>query len=633
MVRDILIIAAREIRDKKILFLGAALCALIVLGTPLLPGASGESPTDVMTTAALTLFLVVMFATPAALGFGIIGRDLEEHRMAFYLARPVSTSSVWSGKTLGAVCITFGQAAIIVLIPTLLGKGLLSFGNYAATVGFESFLLSSFLSSPLRNSILASLLVLALAQFWALGLRSRSAWLLLDLAVFATVATIFWMSLRPFLLNGAEPDAVLFTSISLVMLGILLFAGSAAGLQLGRSDLHRTHRWTGIVTAALLLAGFLALGILSHQIRSLEPNELEYTSLIAAPREGPWIALEGARNREWNSYRASYLINTRTGRSVNIGNSNPSISRDGTIAAIWKRETLNPPVARLHWIDLKEPDELNHTDVSIPLEARDDWRFVLWPSLAISPAGGRVAWLDRGTVQAWDLRSATSLFSARLPDEDARPRVLFDGEDDLYVFSRPAGDTEGQWTIRKIDFEEKSWAITGTMPDGWFGHVEAGAPLRFTRRPADDDMEGPRVHELRDIEDGSVISSFTARGRFLSDGRFVEMSGESGAALRILNREGELEKTIELPPEGTPVGAAQVRSQMLTVRLVPGRDYRNGKDYLVDLETSKVRQIDSALHVVHPASESEKDIIVSDGRSLFLLDLETMKTERIAGRG
>ncbi|MBW3670503.1 MAG: hypothetical protein KY432_02390 [Acidobacteria bacterium] len=626
MMRDILIITAREIRDKKLLFLGSALCAVIVLATPLLPGARTENPLDVMTTAALVLCLVALMATPVALGMGVIGRDLEEQRMGFYLARPINTFSVWSGKTLGAILIAFGQAATILLIPTILGKGLFSVPSYATNMRADEIWMYALLGSPFRNVLLISVLLLSLAQFWGLGLRTRSAWLLLDLLNFAIIAALFWTSTRPFLLNGSDKTAIAFAAGFVVLVTALTMTGNAIGLQLGRSDLQRTHQWTSIVTAGLLVGGALAFAAYSHWTRSIDPSEYEYTDVLDTPAKGPWIAVEGGRDPEWNAYWTAHLLNTVTGESIAIPNSSPGISDDGRLAVLWTRENIDPPSARLHWIDLRDPDESHRTEITTRIGSRYGW--------IISPQGSSVAWIEDEMLQVYDLRKETILFSAKLPP-DERSILIFGGDSDLHVFTRPSEDE--QWTIRKVDLEEESWSVTGTMPAGFFYSAGAGTPLRF--RSTSDGPDDLRSYQLRNIEDGSVISSFTAnRGFFLSDGRFLEMQMNEPSTLRLSNQQSEIERTIELPNEGRVARSAEVGPGLLAVWLTRGRDNTSSRNYLVDLNTSEIRELDRQLDIrragpLNVAPDSRRKAIVGNGRSIYLLDLDTLATERIAGKG
>lgn len=633
MIRDTLIIAAREIRDKRLLFLGAGLCAILVLATPLLPGLRGEDPVEVMTTAALAIALVVLLITTLALGMGVIGRDLEEQRMSFYLARPVNTVSIWTGKTLGALSIAFGTAAIVTLVPTLLGKGLLSAGNYAENIREGS--LGVLMSAPFTYFPVLALFLFALAQFWGLGLRSRSAWLLLDLGIFAATGFVFWAGVRPYLLNGATPTALSLTVAFVTLLTLLIMLGNAIGLHMGRSDLHRNHQWTSISTGLLLAAGTLTFGLYSHVDRSVAPDELDYSTVVSAPRSGDWIAIAGARTPEWNAYHTTHLLNLRTNESIEIPNSAVMISDDGTVAAIWTKETISPPTARLSWIDLENSREIQRTDVVIPLEDRNAWGFVRWRESQISPGGGRVAWIEDGTLRVHDLRADQSLFTAKLP-EDEYSNLIFNGEPSLYVFSRPREDAYGEWTIRRVDADEKSWEVTGTLPRGFIYGSQSGDVLRFFNRESEEEEpRETRLYELRNIEDGSVIASFPAgRGLLLSDGRFLEMEVGDTPVLRILGRDHAIEKTIELPARGRLTGASEPRPGLVALRMNPGRNYRDATTLLVDLETSEAQPLEQGLEVLSEGIRTgSKEIIIGDGRSIYLLDPETMQKTRIAGKG
>ncbi len=516
MLRDIITVATREVLARKLLFLGAGLCAIMALLTPFLPGARNESPLDVITTAALVLCILFMIGTPLLLGMGIISRDLEQRRMSFYLSRPINVFSVWAGKTLAAIGIAFTLTAIVVLIPTALGAGLLSIGGYAENVRASGLAGYDLFAGPLPSLILLSLFLLALAQYWGLCLRARTGWLLLDLATFIVTPVILWTGIRPFLLNSSNVvsssvlTAALVTSNRFtIVAAVLLFIGSAAGLQLGRSDPRSVHKWTSIVTAILLLAGGTTFLLYSEWRRDLHPSEFVYSAVTEIPEQGPWIAVAGSRQDEWNAFNTAYLINTRTGVEIDITNSRPLISDDGRIAALWTREAINPPSATLHWIDLDDPEEIHRTGATMALE-QNDTRRIRWSETDISFDGSRIAWIEDDTLHVYDLRADQSLFSAKLP-ADTYSTPLFDGNATVYAFSKSR--IEGTWTIRTADIEARSWSVTGTMPSGYFIGPSKGALLRFiSSRSPGEGRTDPRLYQLRRMSDGTVVRSFSAVG-------------------------------------------------------------------------------------------------------------------------
>lgn len=623
-MRHVLIIAAREIRDKKLLFLGAALCALIVVLSPLLPGSGNDAPVEVMTTTGLVLALMFLFGSVIFLGVGIINRDLQEGRMGFYLARPVPTPSIWIAKTLATVVIAVALASIVVAVPTMLGRGLLVLKTYAEDARQFGLVSAVFFEQPIRNTLLLSILLLAQAQFWGLGLRTRSPWLLLDLLGVSIATVLFWTAVRPFILNQAEWDVMVITLAFVVIASLLMMGGNLLGFRRGRTDLQTTHRWTSIFTAVLLIAGASTIAIYSSAERDIDLRTLQEVSLIDASERGDWLAIAGAERRT-GAYWSAFIVNTETGQIIETPNSRPMISENGAVAVIWQRETLEHEVIA-HRIELSRPYATTPLELTVPMETSWGGKRWWWPESDISREGDRLAWVHENTVGIHDLHEDASLFTAQVPEPEMLRSIQFINDSHLLVLSRSGG--EGPWTIRKIDPDARSWEVLGTLPPGWCWPMENWIVWISER---DSEL---RTYELRIANDLSLASSHTVKnGRYLSDGRFLEILEGEATALRLYKLDGSLATTVELPRGEKIEGSRQLSPMFIAIKV-----RSPVLSYLVNLDTSEVMTLDRDIDLFRrggwwgpiETSPYANRVVNHDGQ-LALFDIRTFELTPLPG--
>lgn len=105
-MKGTLAVAAREIAERKLLFLGAFVAGLLPLGLPLLPGL--RSAHDARSVAMFLLATNIAVAFPLVFGATILVSDIAQKRLAFYFSRPLPAASIWAGKLLGALLICLG---------------------------------------------------------------------------------------------------------------------------------------------------------------------------------------------------------------------------------------------------------------------------------------------------------------------------------------------------------------------------------------------------------------------------------------------------------------------------------------------------------------------------------------------
>src|SRR5258706_6535397 len=123
-MRHALVIARRELAEKRFIVFAAAAFAALPFLIALIPGArSTAGARDVIVVAAGLLCIGFTLAVALVLGANVIGRDLAENRLSFYFARPFGAASIWFGKVTGAIALIV-ISFVVILLPARLSGGL-----------------------------------------------------------------------------------------------------------------------------------------------------------------------------------------------------------------------------------------------------------------------------------------------------------------------------------------------------------------------------------------------------------------------------------------------------------------------------------------------------------------------------
>src|SRR5260370_34576724 len=116
-----LVIARRELAEKRFVFLTAAIVALQPFWVILMPSAFGRQ--SILATVGGVLAIGFTGGLAVVLGVSTIGRDLADKRLSFYFAKPVSAQAIWYGKLAAALLMIAGSFAIIIGPVLLWGMG------------------------------------------------------------------------------------------------------------------------------------------------------------------------------------------------------------------------------------------------------------------------------------------------------------------------------------------------------------------------------------------------------------------------------------------------------------------------------------------------------------------------------
>lgn len=233
----------RELRENRLVWAGAAFTAAMAWAWPWLGHLRGGAPEGTTQAAVVAAHLGCVLAVAGFLAFRGIPGDLGDRRFSFDLAQPAGLGALVAGRLLGAWLLAIGGGAVV-LAPALLVRSL-PWGHGLGLIG-----LSGALALP----------VLLGGHLLGIAWRSRSAWILADLAAVALFlrgqAALAQGLLRK---GGAWLDGfALATGLLLVLLLAL-----AVGLPLaqGRTDLARVRARQSLVLGAGL-ALLTALGCL-----------------------------------------------------------------------------------------------------------------------------------------------------------------------------------------------------------------------------------------------------------------------------------------------------------------------------------------------------------------------------------
>jgi len=633
-----------EIAERRLLLLASPLLGLLAFAAPLLSAGgtgtgAGAASSELRDTTALFLTLALSGLGALLLGASAIGADFASRRLAFFFSRPLSGAAVWAGK-LGAAAICAWAAGLLVLLPVLLADA-------AAGGGAGRLLHNPVLPGPLLGLWFAALpLAVLIAHVGGVILRTRSAWLLLDLAGAVTVWAIALATVRRLQYWGALADPLPLVPLFAVAggaAGVALLAASAAEVIDGRTDPVRGHRTLSLTLAGLGLAGALAFAAMAQRWIAIAPQDLDRWSFAAVAPGQRWIALSGPAPGP-SRYGASFLLQTGSGRSVRArfargadGTLPVAFSADGR-RAVWVEhqggQGTSPVV--LVRMDLDRDDAEPARTPIVEIAPPDD--------LALSPRGNRVAIVMDRQLSVYELGSGRLLAAHTFGDSMAWPTAVFLGEDRLRVLiSRYQAPGQNTLEVYDLDLASRQLLRLATLPScGWLRFLSPdGSRIACNGvRPAAvavfDLASGRQLAELR--QPGAKV-----RASYLADGRLaIQVAGPAGTELKLLDGDGRQPPgapRFRLPPgtafgwfrtpTGVPFGwIVQAGADRLLVREIPaGRGVGSpGVWKLLDLRQGGTRSLGpQGLQLLPPFASppAGSAALFTDGTRLLRIDLAT----------
>jgi hypothetical protein len=568
-MKGTLAVAAREIAERKLLFLGAFVAGLLPLGFPLLPILRGNSR-DARSVAILLLGATIAVAFPLVFGATILVGDIAQKRLAFYFSRPLPAASIWAGKLLGALLISIG-CALLATAPVFLVEGESAFS--LQTGGLSS-------RGPLVLALPGVLLLFLLAHVVASMARLRSVWIILDFTLAVAFTVAIALSLRSLYLAGfwdldgmrQSPERLAWW-LTAALIATLL-AASCVQVADGRTDARRSHGALSATLWGLTAVSAAILGGLAWWVASAGPQDLVSVEggIQTAPR-GSWVTLAG-KVRSRGATRAVFLYDTASGRYVKVhGSAGVAFSADGA-RALWFEESQG-------FFERKRTRALRiaFLDSAKPVSIESDLQADAWTHLVLSPSGRRLATLEGDeTLSVYDLADAAhpkQLVAVRLSPGPKPGWLTFSGEDVVRVL--PAIfrlDPRVTATAEMLELDVPSKRIQPT------GRFDPAALPRALAATLSENLKAPKM-------------------RFLSGGRIV-VAGIAGASARLLFFEGETAapRAIDLGPAASVVLGGEIAPGHVALALNPFRsnDERSQRAW-------KLAFVDAATGAVSPGPD------------------------------
>jgi ABC-type transport system involved in multi-copper enzyme maturation permease subunit len=522
-----LTIAWRELAERRFFFATAAILALLPFAAALLPDANRLGYADFVAVTAGALAIGIPLAMALILGVTTIGRELAERRMSFYFSKPIGAVSLWIGKLLAAL-ITIASSYAIIIIPTML----VFRDRWSRNWGFDAFLMAAIV-------IGGSFVLFLIGHCLSTMLRSRSAWVGLDIALLALTLAGAWLVARPLVVVWAMKALTRIGMVFGALTVLVLLISGGYQLVHGRTDLHRNHAalsrfiWIAMAIVLAICGGVVAW------IVTPEPDDLVELSADQPP-SGRWAAL-GGRARGRMDYVPAFLIDAESGAYRRVGAVAPFVD-DATFSGDGR------------WLVLPEAAGFSRTQFELMLHDVESGAKratgILAPpfsSLVLSDDGSRVAVFDRSLLTVHDLERGKLLASMRIAEGTVRTRAtfFFRDNDTLRIYRNDGDDVK----IFECRIAARQLVQVGTIrtADGidLLSVNGDGSRLLMRHYPP----PSSRIAPYAVVLDGSGNALFEAKGsegamrframRLLEDGRLAIIEQIRGEArLRVLDARG-----------------------------------------------------------------------------------------------
>jgi hypothetical protein len=569
------VIARREIVDKKFVLAAAVAFAVIPFLLPLLPGSAHKGVgKDTIVVAAGIFAMGFAGGLAAILGASFIGRDVSEGRMSFYFARPLSSSAIYFGKLAAALLLILLSFAII------LGPAV----AFAPANFFKVWTGSARVMTTLV--LVVSFGLFLVSHVIGTFVRSRSALVAVDFVLAVLVGIGVWMVLRP-LLDAMSWQVAGWVGRGLAFgAALAIVAGGAWQLARGRIDRKRHHielskfLWPALGVVLAIGAGYVAWVV------NASPKELRDFQAEAGP--GGRFAIVAGPAAHRGDYQPVFLIDASNGGYTKIAAGwrwGAEFTRDGSKLLVARAVSPSSGEADLAVRDLAAGTERD-TGLTLP-----------GGSIVTNDDGSRIATVAGNVVAAYDVAAKRSLASVRLTEHTFLAALFFDGPDHLRMYEQDGGLLRNVTMLRRITIREVDLRTREVRPIGAF---EASARWLGMALNTDGSlmrvriMDGDSAIVVADGRTGAVISKLApvpgasfSGGIFLQDGGIVvgEIAGGQ-ATLRVFNADAS-------PRAAIPLGAS--RAVFPLREMVPGKivaglgdPQKTWKATVVDLATGKV---------------------------------------------
>jgi hypothetical protein len=272
----------REVRIRRLVFVAAALAALIPFIVTLARGVHGDVAADERASIAFIVAIAFAFGMAVGLGASMAASAIANRQIAFDFARPLSSLDIAVGRAAAAWVLALGSAAIVML-PTLVVGGRLPSADFVTDPRLER-------TWPLVVCF-AVLAILAAAHAVGVVIRSRSPLLAMDILLcgVAGLAIVGVLHRLPAFL-AATPRWNVAAGLGIAAV-VALVASGYASVQRGRTEIGSSHRALSAFFWSILGVSIAAAAAYAAWVRGARPDDLRNFWTMPAPRD------RGSRSR------------------------------------------------------------------------------------------------------------------------------------------------------------------------------------------------------------------------------------------------------------------------------------------------------------------------------------------------
>jgi len=615
-MRKTIAIAANELSTQWAYLAAAAAFGILVLVAPYAPGLGQWDPTEVRLAGAVLGGEWLCAIVALLLGGSFVVKDLAEGRFGFYLARPVSETSIWFGKLAGAYLTVLGCELLVAAPTVLLQWGFVS-GRLHHETGGHAGLAPGLAGAGWAAVVLFGfpLPFLLLGHVAALIWRGRTAWIVLDLVGLGVCGLLGWHAYARLAPHLEGVQGVLLVFWYTVAAAIAVTVAGWRATSVGRADLRAAHR--GLSVAVWPLLALVALGTSGFTTWELAtgPRNLMGCSGVRATPAGEWLAFGGLTTRPL-AIPAGFLYRPSTGGLVR--------GPGGYAFDSWywwpSEVVLSANGHHAAWLEAVDRRRWQVVQADLGVRAPRIRRTVLFSSgyeaAALSERGDRLAVIERPLLAVYELPSGRQLASHRLPDRTWLQGLAFVTDDVVLAYATPTASRDGAGQKRQPDPHwVRAYEIDlagGTFSDTGIRGVSSISDIQVDRRA------GEALARVRSGGGGqeAIIDWGTQQvARFLpessswldswllADGRVASVRpAHDGAELVVAGPDGEPSTAVDLGPGYRAMIGGEPRPGLLTVTVqtadVPFTDVGTPVTWVVDLGTGRLHELSHGLRVL-----------------------------------